>query len=870
MDLFATATSSYQAYFRDNCLRAPGTSEIDDDAALAIHLNTFKGNNHERHDGCWPDRDVRRAMRNTCHALEALHLLNLPAHTQDYLAGGVAWLVNLSTSDLPDEDEQEFESPRWHPSRFKTLTWLSSFDNPLVHNDFQRLAQNVDRNGYLRNVHNRHLLATLIYLDTLFYLGQMQTLPEFWQQCQGRALGAISREVVSWFENPSTSEPFVSTQELSYALDILLIYGALTPQDPMIETIRSSLVAELDTSDESKILSEEALYCSIQLSRHFAQHRDTQRILGHLRGALLRGYQTGSLAIAAQEFPFHPLVLRLLTTYHDDRLSGAILKQLFRTHEEQFRSEVQARQAEVETELRQLLQQYQVLVDIKGVQKLGGGMRAEKVYSVEFEVALSGPGGNANATMYPSSPSAGGPDARQNATPLWSDSQKLVVKTAPIEDLRRSINQYKALPFGIRPLFAAHAHDPYLIQSARGPTGYLIMQDLLHMQTLDALLDDLDLPMLTQRHAQMLTSAVSRVAAALHRIHHEDVTRRDHYAGGQIARLYLAPLEDKIIQLGQKFPRLKPELRGIWFNERDYKSLNHYLGILQNRIGQLRPSALCLVHGDCHTRNIMLDRSGDRVMFIDLDRISWSGDYIDDFALLLEDACVYRYLSGSDRRGGLRPGDVLEVSMPDGAVGWRCTRSLFQRQLTQRFQTALLELLPGYAQAMHNDANWQARLWLATAVRLLGLASLVEEISFAVVLYAEAIRLLDTLCECLTRNTALPSLLFGAPSPAADTTLRNRQTSLIAALQQSFPDLAIHPRGHRLELRTGDGQLCAVLLTADHTWRLALAALPQTLLATAPAVQSFQSGRLQAVVALPADPDQAFELASACLRVVLG
>lgn len=866
MDLHATAPSSYQAYFRDNCLRAPGTSEIDDDAALAIHLITFLGNNHERHDGCWPDRDVRRVMRNTCHALEALHLLNLPAHTQDYLAGGVAWLVNLSTSDSPDGDEQEFESPRWHPSRFKTLTWLSSFDNAVVRADFHRLAQNVDRNGYLRNVHNRHLLATLIYLDTLFFLGQMQTLPEFWQQCQGRALGAISREVASWFENPSTAEPFVSTQELSYALDILLTYGALTPQDPMIETIRSSLVAELDTSDENKILSEEALYCSIQLSRHFSQHRDTQRILRHLRSALLRGYQAGSLAIAAQEFPFHPLVLRLLTTYHDTRFSGAILKQLFRTHEEQFRSEVQARQAEVETELRQLLQQYQVLVDIKGVQKLGGGMRAEKVYSVEFEVALSAPGGS------------DGPGERQNTTPLWSDSQKLVVKTAPIEDLRRSINRYKSLPFGIRPLFAAHAHDPYIIQTTHGPAGYLIMQDLLHMQTLDALLDELDLPMLTQRQGQVLTSAVSRVAGVLHRIHQEDVTRRDHYAGGQIARLYLAPLEDKIIHLGQKFPRLKPELRGIWFNESDYKSLNHYLGILQNRIGQLRPSALCLVHGDCHTRNIMLDRTGDRVMFIDLDRVSWSGDYIDDFALLLEDACVYRYLSGGERGGaagasgggGLRPTDVVEVAMPDGAVGWRCTRSLFHKPLTQRFQTALLELLPGYAQTMHNDANWQARLWLATAVRLLGLASLVEELSFAVVLYAEAIRLLDTLCECLTKNTALPALLFGAPGQAADTNLRKRQASLIAALQQVFPDLAIHPRGHRLELRSGDGQLCAVLITADHDWRLALAAAPQAFEAVAPAVQPFQSGRLQAVVALPADPDQAFNLASACLHVVLG
>lgn len=852
MDLLTTAPGIFQAYFRENRLRAPGTGDLDDDAALALHLLTFLGN-YQQHEGYWPDRDLHKTMRNTCHALDALHLLNLPAPSQETMAGGSAWLVNLSSDDAPNGNGEEMDSPRWHPSRFKTLTWLAAFDDAAVQGDFQRLAQHVDRSGYLRNVLHRHLLATLIFLDTLFYLGQNRTLPDLWRQAQDRALGAIRRELAIWRENPSTAEAFVSAQELSYALDVLLAYGELSLPDVMAEEIRRSLVAELDTNDESELLKEEALYCCIQLSRHFGQHPDTQRLLGRLRTVLLRGYQSGSQGVAMQEFPFHALVLRLLVSHHDARLSSAIFNQLIRTYTDQSRSVQQARDAEIKTDLRQLLKQYLVLVDIKGLQELGGGMKAEKVYAVEFEVALSLP------------------DERQDAAPVWSEVQKLVLKTAPYEDLQRSIDQYHSLPPALRSLFAAQAHEPYMVETSHGKTGYLIMQDLLHMPTLAAVLDDLDAPKLTTPQERSLAFVVSRVAEALHRIHREELIVGDDYAGDQIFRLYLAPLEEKIIQLGQRFPRLKPELRGLKFNGHGFRSLQHYMDALQSRANRLNPTCLCRVHGDCHSRNIMVDRQSGRVMFIDLDRSSRSGDYIDDFALLLEDVCVYRYLSDGKGHSVLRAGDVAHGAGADAGAGWRFTRSLLPEPFAQRFQSALLGHLPNYALTMHGDDNWRPRLWLATAVRLVGLATLVPEEQTAVVLFAEAVRLLDTLHRYLARNEPLPQLLFGVSGPAVpDSSHSEREARLLRLLQETFPALTIRPAGQRYEFRTADGQLGAVLMAVERVWRLMLTTAPELLRQVAPEVRPHRSGALQSRVDLPPDPDGALALAAACLRVTLG
>jgi hypothetical protein len=259
-------------------------------------------------------------------------------------------------------------------------------------------------------------------------------------------------------------------------------------------------------------------------------------------------------------------------------------------------------------------------------------------------------------------------------------------------------------------------------------------------------------------------------------------------------------------------------------------------------------------------------------MFIDLDRSSRSGDYIDDFALLLEDVCVFRYLNDGKGNSVLRNGDV---SHQPGA-GWRLGRILLPEPFVHRFQQSLLGHLSGFAQTMHGDDNWRPRLWLATAVRLVGLAAVVADLHTAVVLYAEAARLLDTLCASLVRSEPLPRLLFGAvtdagDSPAAlDSTHSEREAKLVQLLQQAFPALTIRPTGQRYEFRAADAQLCAVLMTIERVWRLSLTAAPDLLKAIAPDVRPHRSGALQSRVELPSDLDGAFTLAAACLRQTLG
>ena len=451
MDMMPATPADYRSYFQSSASQFDDAAELENDAKLAIHLTAFLRFAHDRTSGAWTDRDQRTTMRNTCHALEALHLLDLPAYTSETLNEGATWLINLSSDESGRLGVDEFSGSRWHPSRFKTLAWLGRFEAREVQSDFNALSNNVDGDGFLHNVHPRHRLATLIYLDTLYYLNQPDDsfpLPEAWKQAQSRALGAIHNQVQIWASDPTRMESLFSLQELSYALDILLTYKLLPPSDPVLQTIRERLMSALNTPDESRLLRAEAFYFCIQLSRHYQAEPRTKQLLKHVSRALLQAYQIGDGAISAQDFSFHPLVLRLLITYHGQELRDAILRQLFDSYEERSREKRQKRETEIKNEIRELLHR-QVDITIHEVSPLSGGMRSEKVYSVEFDVSITAPNG------------------QDTAPPFRSEKQRIVVKTARFSDLRKSIDEYRQLP----PISAASSPPMPTSPSPRGKQG---------------------------------------------------------------------------------------------------------------------------------------------------------------------------------------------------------------------------------------------------------------------------------------------------------------------------------------------------------------------------------------------------------------
>ncbi len=792
-------------------------------------------------------RIYRASMRNTCHAIEALDLLDIPAYTRDHVQEGVAWLVNLSTMSDASATEIDYDHPRWHPSRFKTLAWLSHFDEPIVQADFARVAQNLDESGLLRNVHPRHLLATLIYLDTLQHLAQNTTLPDAWEQGRAQALEAIRREVEVWWDNPSNAAPFVSLQEVSYALDLLISHGRMAATDGLAEAIRHTLVEELDTQDEGRLLSPESLYFGIQLSRHFRDHPQTVEQLQHVRRVLRSHYQAGT-SVRSDDVSFHSLVLRLQITFHQQLLREAIFRLLYRTHEATFISRTHAREEEFHNELRALLSQ-QVTIGIRNSHALGGGMRADGVFYVEFDVSIRMPNITSEHPAFRSEP------------------QHIVVKTGPATDLEESIARYKQLPPSITAYFATHMHTPFRVASQRGNVGYLIMEDLLPMQTLLSLLESWDVQMLTARQNQSMLQAIEDICIALHAIHLEHVAQPDHFAGDQLSRLYLAPIEQAAVDLGRRHSRFRPELRKLHFNGKAYRSLNYYLGILQQRTVQIRPASLCLVHGDCHTGNIMLDQSARKVAFIDLDHVSSSGDYIDDYATLMEDACIYRFLRDSERNNHIKPTDINEQLEEHTTTEWTCTHQVFRNQLSCRFQTALLERIEAHAESVQDDAAWRQRLWLATAARLIRLAARTDSLHYAVFLYAEGIRLIDALCIHLAQGLPLPALLFYHPSEKIEliSTPHAQLESIVKVIRREVREVEIISSGHKCEFRVG-AQLVGLIFPQKGRLRLALAALPEEVVWPFSQVSPFASGNLMAVVDIPSGEDEISKSVISVLR----
>src|SRR6185369_4382525 len=118
--------------------------------------------------------------------------------------------------------------------------------------------------------------------------------------------------------------------------------------------------------------------------------------------------------------------------------------------------------------------------------------------------------------------------------------------------------------------------------------------------------------------------------------------------------VYLAPMALALERLAQ--PLAFPELQQ-WLdtppavNGQHYQPLEQYLHAIRRARGKLEPHSLGYLHGDCHSRNVMLTHDLGEARFVDIETLSTAQDYLVDYGLLLEDVAIYQSLPYADERG---------------------------------------------------------------------------------------------------------------------------------------------------------------------------------------------------------------------------
>jgi hypothetical protein len=720
---------------------SPGHTDLEKDADLAIFLIDFLESRRDSASGSWPGERETRRLQNTCHAIEALSDLNLGLISGRMVEAGLKWLVDLPL--LRDVLPQDRRIIRIYPMRFKTLAMLNRFDSPQVQKDFAELGRYYDaHSGFLTDVPGEfsRVMNTMVWVDTLLFLEHHAAPPALWQNALDLGLNTLETALDKWLVDPFAQKDMGDirgVREVSYAFELLARGGRLPPESEKGRRIEEELIKACTGGRPDRLRM--ALYYGLQLATHFPGRPEARAAAGQLVREVRTRYESGSHA--GQPDYFHAIVLRLLSACHRDRLRETILETLWLRNQQTIAREHDSPEQKRRAALRQLIHQH-VQVNLGQVVRLSGTRTRAAVYRVHFSL-------QSDAT-----------DKDGHAYAIVPGSLQLIIKQGSIESLSRTIRRYRELPDELRRYFAHHSDQA----ETAGDDWYLTMEDLVGMTPLSEVLDRLELRWVGRaEHDQMMrvAIAIARTLGALHQ--HR---RRTPVASNQLGWIYLTPISEAINTLCE--PNALPEIKayvanGFEGNGCAYERLNAYLERLQPHAARLTPPAISGVHGDCHSRNLMIDGDLAKVKFVDLETLSYADDYLTDYGLLIEDVALYRFLPRGQRPEALAldeitadPDRVQYPALPRGADS-----ILF-------FQNCLLEQMAAFAGAA-GDPHFKPRLWLATVRNLIQLAARQlpltdphrrdEILKLSVVVYAEAVRLLHELAQHL-EGAPLPDLPF--------------------------------------------------------------------------------------------------------------
>lgn len=759
-----------EEFFVHNHLRARSPQRPDPDAAnaeLGALLLRYLHDGFNDDYGAWIEggRDERVALRSTCHAAEALHKLAFGSATEGMVQKATFWLTYLP--EHTSRSAEDLRALRRHSSRFKTLAFLGHFEDAQLQREFRALLA-LEENGLLQSDGESSALTTCVALDTLLNLRGMASLDQPFPQAQcERILQRLYDELRLWHAQqrqparagekaaPARKSLIGNARDLSYVMGLLL-----TAERPLNQTLLAAIKRNLLASlrRQEWLLDEDvtpALYTLLQLAHWFPDDAGVSRTL---RDAFLKMHAIyGDGAAQNWSFMAHTLTLRLLAThYGPERFRSQIASYLLE-HERRRN----AQHSQLNTELARMVRARMEL-EITKVDPLTGGYSDDDVYAVEFRYAFPLlDGGGHSAAYQPPAP-------------------RLIVKRSSRDSFIRASQNYSRLPVETRSLFVRQPAEEQIYRSHETGHHFLIMEDLTDLSTFHRLLRRWDYGQVSPANERLLDAAIARICGASFAMLESASQNRQEFHTMQLSRLYLAQIEEALMRAtrSERVPWLKNLVRGgCRVNEQQYQPLDYYLNALLKQRQRFQPRMLGLTHGDFHARNIMLRGDCEEIKLIDLDKLSWSGDYIADIGTLVENVVIYRRLehrrqedtnadySLSAEEIHIDRKAAVEGEPERGGVKY----PTLARPLTLRFQELLIGSVGAFAR-QRKDADWKLRLWLATATALFRRLSYQTRQKPAAVLYGEGVRLLHELYQFLEHGQALPALPVPATRPPAQAT----------------------------------------------------------------------------------------------------
>lgn len=780
-------------FFAHTALELDGAPVEETDAALGALIHLYLRATFDAAEGCWTGRDEHDTLRRTCHAVEALHRLNLDSDTALLVREATNWLINMPFRDHLVSSEHT--RARLYPSRFKTLAYVGRFDDELVRHDFADLLSK-ELGGMVRGVTESDVLTTCIVLDTLLTLDRRgERAAVCSDERYDAILSALSTHIRQWrppdvpartrraTHAPETgvtrarrrSGPLTeidNPRDLSYVLGLLLAADHAGLAWRQVETITDFLARSVERRDRVRGADlVQSLYAALQLAEH---RRDAAAVESAVEGLLRELRTTYATPDGPRRWDLgtHTLVLRLLLNFRGDApFTRGIVSHFLRQAERRRTVE----RSTLETELRQVIRE-RMEIDFGEIGELSGGYTGDTVYRVPFRYWYPAPGGVGEGHFLAAS----------------RPETSVIIKRSTSDAFHTATENYLLLPPALRSLFVRQPSESQVHKSGLSSAYYLTMEDLANLLTLGSLINEWDQRAMSDLHARLLRSAAERVCDASFTLFRETLGNRAAMPGTQIAHLYLSPIEGKLARAVLRVPWLKNPLQGYFVADQRFKGLDYYLTLIAKHSATLQPRALGLTHGDLHSGNVMLDRSCTQLKLIDLDKLSWTGDYLADLGNLLTDVGVYRRVAEPQRQFGLPRDEVTFVSRSGepGTAENVVRYPALGRTATLAFQRHLLDAIERFASEI-DDRDWKPRLWLACATALLKRLAFESHKEPAAVLYGEGIRLLHELTRALEGTQELPELpIPGAwPQPAL-----GRATAMPEWVEQQPVLVQVHDR----------------------------------------------------------------------------
>lgn len=724
-------------------------SDLDNCARLAlqtaIHLTELYPSHLRRHD-------FNRVLRDTCHALEALNILQWD-YFHDTCDAAVNWLLHIK--ELVDPLDEDADSLLLHPSRFKTLIWLGHFGEGSIGRDFERLLCQVGDDGLVYGVIQKQLLASIITADCFISLESHISFQAHWEDKRLKILNRLEEELERYVHNSVRDRHLLrDLGDASYALDVLVRANRITLNSDLAAALYQDMDTHVQQQNRATPILSETLYCVIQLATHFRQRPDVMHTLEQFFQMLRTRYDRNELRKEMGAGYFHPLVLRALLTAYGDRLQDSMVTYLLQ-REVSAQGDHVALNTSLHTQRLTELLKKRTHIEVINSEDLSGGLTRAEVFRVNYRISVE----TVEQELEKPQPSFTPPS--------------VVVKATKPASLIWSVQQYQQLPAAIKVHFAQHGGEPITIDSERPEQAYLFLEDLADesYRTFRTVFDDLELNYPLKEAKENLGHACRVLSNAMFDIYLQTLKPENEFVGHQLSRLYFSVLERYLISMSRRehFPHLKTWFNGFWLGEKRFTSIQYYESKLDQHKAKLKIPCLMLSHGDLHGRNVMVDNYFEHIKLIDLEKLDEYGDYIFDFAQLLEDIAIFRYVFDESYSRHLdRDGiEFPTKSTRSDHIGNRIDYPAFSSPIVTDFQYLILEELEAFAEQI-NDPCWRERLWLATAIKLISLVDKQTDLRRATVFYVEAIKLLDALVSHLEKDTPLPDLLFDGQHPQPD------------------------------------------------------------------------------------------------------